>query len=329
VSIRGPAVWVGIVAVSVALMTASAANATERTRAAATSSSSIAAYVALGDSIASGGGNMGTGWVNWSGTTGGNADDGCDRSPVGYPMLVDSWLSSRQVTPPALSIFACSGATSSDLDQESPATYLGLHGQTNDFGEALQFSHTAELASAALITVTIGANDVDFYGDALHCHDEPRQCTATSSRSWIAKLHKNITGLGLVLAPTFTTLRKLAPNARIVVVQYPSLFPPANKLTSSEWENGCSGFTGATVRYLTEGQWQLNAAISRRSRAAGFTVVDPDTGRSGFVGGDHTLCGKSEWLFGRQLSGSYHPNKMGQAALARAVEAALKAASVK
>jgi lysophospholipase L1-like esterase len=282
----------------------------------------------VGDSFTAGGGNRASGWVNWSGTTGGNADDGCGRSPVGYPMLLRTWLADQPgAASTTFALYACGGATTTDLDKRSPAVKAGLNGASFDRGEVKQFTHVASLSAATVVTVTIGANDVAYFHDAIACYASPRTCNPTSANPWIARLRQHVAALGPVLAVIYARLRLLAPDAAIEVVQYPSLFPPAAKLTAVERARGCSGFTGAALRFLSAGEVQLNGVIAKEAHLAGLGVVNPDLGKAGFLGGGHTLCGSTRWFFPRQLTGSFHPNRQGQAAIARAVERAVAGAA--
>jgi lysophospholipase L1-like esterase len=295
-------------------------------RAHTSASTSNVALVAVGDSFTAGGGNRTSGWVNWSGTRGGNANDGCGRSPVGYPMLVRTWLSTRPATAATtLAFYACGGATTTDLYKGSPAAKLGLNGASFDRGEVKQLTHVAALSAATVVTVTIGANDVAYFHDAIECYASPRSCSPTSTNPWIAKLRQHLATLGSVLSVIYAQLKLVAPSALIEVVRYPSLFPPAASLTAVERARGCDGFAGSALRFLSAAEVQLNAVIATQARAAGLGLVDPDVGKTGFVGGAHTLCGPTKWFFGRQRTGSFHPNREGQAAIARAVERAVAA----
>lgn len=285
-------------------------------------------YVALGDSYASGEGNPGVGWVDRSGVASAtvNATDGCDRSAQAYPVLVARWLSAHATSAP-LSFLACSGATTTDLDPASPAAAEGLAGAGGNHDEGPQLDDTAELASAQVVTVTIGGNDLYFVPVLLTCVTIPDWCSASSPVPAVRDLRSNITHLSVALAATYHQVRVLAPLARIVVVAYPRLVPEARALTRATLARGCAGLRGDALLYLSRAETSLNNVITRAASASGLILANPNAGAGSFASsGGHSLCSSRSWfnpLDLRHPRYSFHPNAAGQRALANAVEAAL------
>jgi lysophospholipase L1-like esterase len=286
------------------------------------------AYVALGDSYASGEGNPAGGWVDRSGVVVANvnATDGCDRSADAYPVLVARQLAAQATSAP-LSFLACSGATTTDLLPTSPAASEGLAGAGGDHGEGPQLGDSAELGGAQLVTLTIGGNDLYFVPVMLTCFTIPDWCTSSSPVPAVRDLRANIARLGSALAATYQQVQVLAPHARIIVVSYPRLVPVARSLARAILERGCAGLRGEALIYLSRAETALNNVITKAASASGLTLADPNVGAGSFAsGGGHTLCGATPWfnpLDLRHPRYSFHPNVAGQRALANAVESAL------
>ncbi len=286
------------------------------------------AYVALGDSYASGEGNPGRGWVDRSGVASATASatDGCDRSALAYPILVARWLADQATSAP-LTFLACSGATTTDLYPGSPAASDGLAGPGGNHDEGPQLADTAELATAQVVTVTVGGNDLYFVPVLLTCVTIPDWCSAGSPVPAVHDLRANITRLASALTATYRQVRVLAPLARIVVVSYPRLVPVARTLTRATLAHGCAGLRGEALLYLSRAETALNNVITTAAKDNGLRVANPNAGAGSFAsGGGHSLCSTRPWfnpLDLRHPRYSFHPNAAGQRALANAVEATL------
>ncbi|MHB8827300.1 MAG: SGNH/GDSL hydrolase family protein [Acidimicrobiales bacterium] len=286
------------------------------------------AYVALGDSYASGEGNPGGGWVDRTGVVvdNVNATDGCDRSVIAYPVLVARWLAERGASAP-LSFLACSGATTSDLYPGSPEASEGLAGTGGNHDEGPQLDDTGELASAQVVTVTVGGNDLHFVPVLFTCVTIPDWCSTTSPVPAVRDLRANITHLAAALSATYHQIRALAPLARIVVVTYPRLVPVPRALTRATLARGCHGLRGEALLYFSRAEVALNNVIATAARASGLILANPNAGVASFTsGGGHSLCSTRPWFNALDLRHprySFHPNAAGQRALASAVERAL------
>ena len=154
--------------------------------AAAPDSSPVTKYVALGDSIAAGQG-------------GGGYTDACLRSPAGYPALLDA--------EPKLNLLrnaACTGASIADVT-------------TTQLAEVNR--------GTTLVTVTVGANNVDLAGIYAACvsGQPPGACEAALVAAG-AYLQSGV--LQAELGALLMGISARAPNAEIVVTGYPIPFQP-------------------------------------------------------------------------------------------------------
>ena len=293
-------------------------------------------YVALGDSFSAGDGNLASGWVNQAGVADGSgqAADGCNRSSLSYPALTSTWLNSQKNLPPmSLSFLACSGGTTTDVWSQSPSATNGLAGASGAHGEGQQLGATAQLASARIVTITAGGNDLKFSDVLKNCvlswnHD----CNAQSNDGWIAKLSQNIQTLSASLFQTYRAIENAAPNAAIYVVGYPNLFDSATT-------TGCQGLSGSAISYLAAMEANLNAVVSSAAARAGAHFVDLNSGTGSFVGHDLCQSASKKWFNGLNATCTpsswqistcgavFHPNADGQNAIFNLVKAAIKADS--
>jgi hypothetical protein len=165
------------------------------------------------------------------------------------------------------------------------------------------------------------ANVLNFCFSTSACPDKPYQ-GAASLRDWI---ETELTNLTPELLDVYRRIRRDAPDARVLVLGYPSLFPekapshlnPRNTectLLFSRWD----ALERTAIR-----QWgqELNGIIQADAYDAGVEYVDT----SGFFSG-HEPCGADgEWVRFVGLSsrpvrdGSFHPRQVGQAMMARIV----------
>jgi lysophospholipase L1-like esterase len=286
-------------------------------------------YVALGDSYASGEGNPGKGPKPWMDRAGKPTEvlNHCNRSAVAYPMLVSKWFGSHSNLPAmSLRFLACSGATTEDVWNSGAYTEHGLH--EGNHREWQQMLDTVDLEKARIVTVMVGGNDLDF-ADVLHnCVVGPplHYCNKDSNDGWIADLEQNIATLEPILRETYKQVETLAPSAAVYVVGYPDLFPINASLAHQVACSTATLITEEGVQYLIENQDRLATAVQQAAEEAGAHFVNPNSqGPDGFEG--HDVCALTPWFNGLVNSGQFHPNKAGQAALAKDVEAAITADS--
>jgi alpha-tubulin suppressor-like RCC1 family protein/lysophospholipase L1-like esterase len=289
-------------------------------------------YVALGDSYSAGEGNPGKAPKSWVDRAGKGSEvlNGCDRSAVGYPMLLGKWLPTQTSLPPmSLRFLACSGATTEDVWNSGSHSAHGLAPANNI--EWQQVQDTTDLAKARIVTVTIGGNDLDFSDVLTNCVLGPplHYCNASSNDGWIGKLQQNIGTLEPILRETYEEIEARAPKAALYVVGYPDLFPGNASLAHQVACSAATEITEEGVKYLIENQGRLTAEVETAAKEAGAHFVNPNyTGKNGFWG--HDVCAASAWFNGINLVDpqySFHPNKTGQKALAENVKAAIQADS--
>lgn len=223
-----------------------------------------ASYVALGDSYASG---LGSGSYT-------SASGSCYRSTKAYPQL---WANAHG--PSSFSFMACSGAKTDDV----VANQLG------------------PLSSATtLVTITIGGNDVNFSGVMTDC---VLYSTSTCVNEVSAAENQAQTVLPGKLDAVYTAIRAHAPNAKVVVLDYPRFYHVG------VWY--CVGLSDTARSKINEGANVLDGVISAAAARHGFAFADV---RPLFAAG-HEICDGSSWLHSvdwTNISQSYHPTASGQ-----------------
>jgi lysophospholipase L1-like esterase len=223
-------------------------------------------YVALGDSYSSG---VGTGVYD-------PASGDCARSPLSYPAL---WTAEHH--PPRFGFAACSGATTDDvLASQIPA----LQVETD------------------LVTITIGGNDAGFAPVLETCTFAQSDNTCIGAVDAAEAYVRTV--LPGRLTRTYTTIRRAAPRARVVVLGYPRLFDLAPSCSDPLVPNL------TRRRKLNEGSDVLNTIIQKMvSQQPGFSFADV---RGQF--GGHGVCAADPWINGPSVPSSirpYHPNQTG------------------
>lgn len=221
-------------------------------------------YVALGDSYSSG---VGAGdYISSSGS--------CDRSPNAYSALYNN-----AHHPSSYVSVACSGATTTDVN-------------------ANQLS--ALSASTGLVSITIGGNDVGFANIMETCVLEGTDECVAAVNAAESKAQNQLPGL---LNTTYNGIRSHAPNAKVVVLDYPVFYD----LSASF----CIGLSDESRTKIDEGINLADGIIKTAATSHGFSFADV---RSQFVG--HQLCsGGTKWLHSlnfTDITESYHPTAAGQ-----------------
>ena len=230
----------------------------------AASAQSAVHYVALGDSYSSG---VGAGsYIGSSGS--------CDQSTSAYPAL---WDAANQ--PASYMSEACSGATT--------ATVLGS-----------QLS--ALSAATTLVSITVGGNDVGFSSVMETCVLLP-----TSSCVSAVQHAESLTATQLPgeLDSVLNALHADAPNARVVVLDYPELYDLSRS-------SSCIGLSTTDRTDLNQGADQLDSQIQAAAARHGDVFADV---RGAFAG--HEICDSGSWLHAvnfLDVSESYHPTASGQ-----------------
>lgn len=288
-------------------------------------------YVALGDSYASGFGlDQPTG----------EPVAGCGQTSLDYPHRVAHELHLDLVD------VTCAGATTADVVD---TRQLGAPPQVDALSDRTK-----------LVTLTIGGNDADLVGTVSSCiavaADGPiittgkATCRATLDADGVDSLAASVDdtvvpGVERALA----AITKAAPNARVLVVGYPALFPdsahtPAagcfrplvlGEGTAMRFASDAYPFTATDVAYLDRMQTRLDSALRAASERAGVEYVSTlaasrahsACATSGAYVQGVTLTADSTFSTISLVDGALHPNARGTAFLAGQVEAAVRAAT--
>jgi lysophospholipase L1-like esterase len=221
-------------------------------------------YVALGDSYSSG---VGAG--NYIGSSG-----SCDRSTNAYSAL---WAAANG--PASYTSVACSGATTSSV----------ISGQLSALSTA-----------TTLVSITVGGNDVGFTSVMETCVLESTSSCVSAVTTAEGEMTSQLPGeLNSVLGD----IKADAPNARVVVLDYPALYD----LSKS---SGCIGLSTTDRTDLNQAAGELDGQIQAAAGRYGDVFADVS---SAFAG--HEICDSSSWLHSvnfLDLGESYHPTASGQ-----------------
>lgn len=280
-------------------------------------------YVALGDSYSSGEGGSefraGTDrdkpvrelldehlW--WPGEVEHNL---CHRSERAYSRVIAERLDFAG----DVEFHACSGASLVELATAE---------EQDNVGELPQFEHLDE--DTSLVTLSMGGNDVGFADvmraclrQGLNPHGNCRENLDTATRAEIGALRSELTD-------TYAEIRRRAPNARVLVVGYPRLFPaePVRDVALPDWLPAAAGIDAPDQRWLNETARLLNDTTRAAAREAGVEYVDVHSTLDG-----HELGTADPWIHDLSFEvenaslldmDTFHPGDRGQAAIARRVE---------
>jgi lysophospholipase L1-like esterase len=209
-----------------------------------------------------------------SGVGAGDESGSCDRSPNAYGSL---WASAT--SPASFTFDACSSATTSTV----------ISSQLSSLS-----------VSTTLVSITIGGNDAGFSSIMETCIlDSTSACESAVSQ---AEQYANTTLPGN-LAALFADIKADAPNAKVVVLDYPDFYDLSVPI--------CVGLSSADHQALDNGINDLDGVIQAATENAGFHFADIRTQFSG-----HELCDAAGWLNSVEIFDihtSYHPTATGQA----------------
>lgn len=234
------------------------------------------AYVALGDSYASG---NGAGEYD-------PASGDCHRSALAYPKV---WAAKHPTIP--TSTYACSGATTDNV----------LH---QGMPDEQQLKNS--LSEATMASVMIGGNDIGFAAAITKCLlGTDQACTAYINDVVRAAIE---TDLPAKLDRVYKQVRDLAPSASVQVVGYPHLFSDGDSCTKNKWST-------AKRNALNNASDLLATTIETRAKKAGFSYRDtrPVFNGHGVCGTDPWIHNFAE---GTHVWEFFHPTASGHAAIA-------------
>ena len=245
------------------------------------------AYVAMGSSFAAGPGIK-------PAEAGSPAK--CVRSAANYANLVAARLGEH------LTDVSCTGATTADV---LTAAQSGQPPQIDAVGPATR-----------LVTVTIGGNDIDYFGSlaAYSCHDAGgRTCHAVNT----AAIRRALSVLTRRLENVVRAIHARAPRARVLLVNYFTVLPA---------RGACAGVP-LSARHAAY-ERSLAASLARdtatAAHAAGATLVDLAAASAA-----HDACSAQPWVNTFTPGPGYwpyHPTSAGMAGAALLIEQALRAA---
>jgi lysophospholipase L1-like esterase len=279
-----------VLAVAGALTSASAANAADAADAAG------GTYVALGDSYTSGplipvqSGGL------------------CLRSSENYASLTAADLGYSLVDA------SCAGSTTADMTQDQ--TDLGIEINAPELDSLT--------GDTSLVTLGIGGNDIGFLDIIETCAEESLTnpfgdpCTEHYTAGGTDQLLAAIQATGPKVAAVLQEIHQRSPHAAVYVVGYPDILP--------EDSDGCWPIVPIAygdVAYLRQTETELNAMLAGEADANGATYVDTYTPTVG-----HDVCQPIgvKWIEGlvpTSPAAPFHPNALGEAAMAKALESAI------
>ncbi|MGH3752995.1 MAG: SGNH/GDSL hydrolase family protein [Pseudonocardiaceae bacterium] len=270
-----------------------AAPGAAQTTAAAQTAGAPQHYVALGDSYAAGPGipEQRTHPI------------GCGRSTHNYPALVARALGIRDYTD-----VSCSGARTTDMTAPQLAPLDG--GGTN------QPQFDALRPDTDLVTVTIGANDIDIADIIDTCTrlsaTDPMSdpCRRQATADGTGRYAQRIPDAALKVAGVLRGIRERSPAATVLLVGYLRILPPAV---------GCYSvfpIARGDVPYVDGVQQQLTTMLADQADQHGAIFVDAYAAAL-----NRDLCQPAEvkWVEGSNpTSPAYpmHPNACGMQAVA-------------
>jgi lysophospholipase L1-like esterase len=242
-----------------------------------------ARYVALGSSFAAGPGvpaQLGS----------------CGRSDHNYANLVASSLNLT------LTDVSCNGATTDNI-RNTPQ---------RDAAPQIE----AVSPDSALVTVTIGGNDINYTSSTFACSGTApdEHCTANLDRAWI---NEAVNQLPAKLSATFDAIRAKAPQAIIVLVTYPRVFP-VDAISCGELLLSAEDTT-----YLADLGQKLEDIFVNVASSRQVLIADSYVRAAG-----HGPCAPTaeRWVNGATVADTgirYHPTAEGHIEMARLVLAAL------
>lgn len=246
-------------------------------------------YVALGSSYAAGTGLP---------VVAADSPASCGQGTENYPRQVARALKLKLVDR------SCGGATTVHI----------LEG--GQFGLPAQIAAVG--ADAGLVTVTIGGNDVRFTADLgrFSCLAQAGQGASCGAAPAGFDEAQAFATLEANLRSMTAELRRRAPRARLVLVDYVSVLPAAGTCPGL-------GFGAAEADQLRARAVRLAALTARVARDAGADLIEASKLTAG-----HNVCTAEPWAWGytRGAPGTvgFHPRPEAIAAVAQAITERLR-----
>ena len=332
------AVAVGLTMAGVVPVVAAAAAPSSQPEVAPASSAlphtEVRRYVALGDSVPYGFGLANPGGVTHSGL------------PANQPPSVDAYPS---VLAKSLGLSltvrkdGCTLAGDQLAVSGAPTVVANVNGSDVDCHsthphKAVDPDELDHLGSAAatLVTIQVGADDVDFGGCLMHeiniyvpysiYGQTSRTCTSGTGITGAESNRLNT--MRVALGVLLTSIRRLQPNAAVVVLNYYQPIPAPSEFVNIDHSEVCTqladpGRLQSAYTHAVIVQNALNNAIATDMKLHSHDHLVNLALGSGFAG--HGMCTRDPYLFtGGPTTGLWrfgYPNVAGQAAIAKAIRA--------
>ena len=273
-------------------------------------------YVAIGDSYSAGEG--------LTPFQAGTAQTNCDRS------VSQAYPEKLRFTPPlaSRSFTACSGAIVHDLLDATVRNGIRVPPQIDG----------AVRPGVGLVTLTIGGNNALFSKIVVACFEEAHCTTATFPPQGVSDVEpvtpgplvthwapETLLAIGREYSVVFPALRKDYPNARIVVIGYPYLFPsgPA-RFSNLDCFSVLRRFSEPVRSGIRDLQDEFDNLAYEEAVAAHIEFVSPNAIWKGHEPcgnlGQYTNSIKPYLSFSSPVDGgTFHPNSSGQDTLAALV----------
>ncbi len=233
---------------------------------------------------------------------------GCLRSTHSYPFLVAAGTGAA-----TFADVSCQGATTANMTRPQSVP-LGTNPPQDN---ALSVGTT-------LVTLQIGGNNIGFSDIIIHCttlsltNPFGSPCKDHYTSGGTDKLRAKISAAAPKVAADLHGIHADAPNARVFVVGYPVILPNSG---SGCWPVVPIAF--GDVPYLRGVEKALNSMLAAVAAANKATFVDTYTASIG-----HDVCQApgTKWVEGlipTSPAVPFHPNQLGEQAMARQVLTAL------
>jgi hypothetical protein len=272
-------------------------------------------FVVRGDSYASGEGTFHSSSgesIDYYPSTA-TAQDRCHRSPAAYGPLLG--------TAPA-DFVACSSARVVDV----------LNGSNSEPSQMDVFQRSP--GTITDVVINAGGDDVGFVDVLVNCTDVPifHSTTLATCSAAVAQARARVAAAAVALRDLYGRILAAAPNAHLLVLGYPRLYPYGGVLSCGFVNPQRQGLLNAAADYIDD---RIKAAVAGTPRASFLDI------RPMFDG--HEACGSTDGPFLNDLQAdfgplqqcpaiylldqacmqSYHPNVRGYAAEAALIRGAL------
>ena len=231
---------------------------------------------------------------------------GCLKSDHNYPHLAAPGIGLT------LRDASCSGATTTDMTNPQNVDPDGPNPP--------QFNSLD--TSTTVVSLTIGGNDIGFSSIAEGCFSTSPtgpSCQGEFVHDGRDEVSERIAETAPKVAATIQGIHARSPRARVLVLNYPAIFPDSGP--------GCWAFlpvSNSDVSWLLAKEKELNAMLAQQASANGATLVD---WYRASIGHDACKLPVIRWvepLVPTTPAAPVHPNLIGMQAAGRLVVAAAR-----